>query len=173
MNEDRIKAVAERLAALPRKSENLSTKSGTVRKLRGLIIAAQKKGYSYTDIASILAEEGISIDSGTLKSYMARDYHSSAKAKPSRTHDTKEAVKNNLRQPSKRSIICTRNLPDHAGFRCWMIQTTSEAAGKQIAEQNGSFSFFHLHFVEAKRRHAQQHSGYSVQDPFANNPDTG
>jgi hypothetical protein len=60
---------AQNLAALPEKPENehrLSTRD-MVKSIQTHILAAQKKGYTFEEIADVISKAGVSVSVGTLK----------------------------------------------------------------------------------------------------------
>jgi len=60
---------AQNLAALPEKPENehrLSTRD-MVKSIQAHILSAQKKGYTFEEIADVISKAGVSVSVGTLK----------------------------------------------------------------------------------------------------------
>lgn len=60
---------AQNLAALPEKPENehrLSTRD-MVKSIQAHILSAQKKGYTFEEIADVISKTGVSVSIGTLK----------------------------------------------------------------------------------------------------------
>ncbi|MBW4465288.1 MAG: hypothetical protein KME07_07590 [Pegethrix bostrychoides GSE-TBD4-15B] len=67
-----IDEAAEALYDLPEKTKEKMSLREAVDVLRDQITAALDKGYSYEDIAAMLAKQGISIAPSSLKHYLAR-----------------------------------------------------------------------------------------------------
>lgn len=67
-----IEQASEALQSLPEKAKEKLSLREAVDVLRDHITAALDKGYSYEDIAAMLAKQGVSIAPSSLKHYLAR-----------------------------------------------------------------------------------------------------
>ncbi|MGS0892705.1 hypothetical protein ACVBGC_09195 [Burkholderia stagnalis] len=93
-------AAAQNLAALPEKPENerrLSTRD-MVKSIQGHILSAQKKGYTFEEIADVISKAGGSVSVGTLKYAMRvvaeEKKHSQVSGGSARTGNAQSSRKN-------------------------------------------------------------------------------
>jgi hypothetical protein len=93
---EQIEAIAGKLRKLPpieKKKEELS-KFEVVKALSKEIAGMQKKGYSFEQISNALKESGLDIATPTLKSYLQRSKHGTAKRKVQPKTDTAQPAEN-------------------------------------------------------------------------------
>jgi hypothetical protein len=93
-----IDKASDALEDLPEKPKDKLSLREAVETLREPIIAALEKGYSYEDIAAMLAKQGVTIAPSSLKHYLARS-NRQLKAKGTRTQTRRKSAAAQTDQP--------------------------------------------------------------------------
>ena len=105
---DKLNTVLSKLDQLESKPKEELTLRESIYFLRGKLNSALKKGYSYEDLSSILAEQEILVSAATLKLYLTEG----SKSKKSSARSQKSKSSSSAVANSKSSPILSTNVTD-------------------------------------------------------------
>jgi len=127
-----VEQVGILLQELPEKTSDSHSLRQTVEQLRETIEAALAKGYSYEDLVSILAQQGIDIQPSTLKRYILTG---STRSKTKRSTSGKTQTRQTRKQSE--SAATTEESLETAETSAPTATTSSKKKTKAVAEKRG------------------------------------